>query len=50
MTMQGWAGDCIALLNHLGIASAHVAGHSYDPAAIAFMGFGVLVAALVFAL
>jgi len=23
MTMQGWAGDCIALLNHLGIASAH---------------------------
>src|SRR5262245_9375969 len=25
MTMQGWAGDCIALLNHLGIASAHVA-------------------------
>src|SRR5262245_46578013 len=28
MTMQGWAGDCIALLNHLGIASAHVAGHS----------------------
>jgi hypothetical protein len=21
MTMQGWAGDCIALLNHLGIAS-----------------------------
>src|SRR5262245_58791877 len=24
MTMQGWAGDCIALLNHLGIASAHV--------------------------
>jgi pimeloyl-ACP methyl ester carboxylesterase len=29
MTMQGWAGDCIALLNHLGIASAHVAGHSF---------------------
>jgi pimeloyl-ACP methyl ester carboxylesterase len=29
MTMQGWAGDCIALLNHLGIASAHAAGHSY---------------------
>src|SRR5215467_6582329 len=28
MTMQG-AGDCIALLNHLGIASAHVAGHSF---------------------
>src|SRR5215468_8572052 len=28
MTMQGWAGDCIALLNHLGIASAQVAGHS----------------------
>jgi pimeloyl-ACP methyl ester carboxylesterase len=28
MTMQGWAADCIALLNHLGIASAHVAGHS----------------------
>jgi pimeloyl-ACP methyl ester carboxylesterase len=26
MTMQGWAGDCIALLNHLGIASAHVVG------------------------
>jgi len=22
--MQGRAGDCIALLNHLGIASAHV--------------------------
>ena len=29
ITMQGWAGDCIALLNHLGIASAHVAGHSF---------------------
>ena len=29
MTMQGLAGDCIALLNHLGIASAHVAGHSF---------------------
>ncbi|MDH2386450.1 alpha/beta hydrolase [Bradyrhizobium sp. CER78] len=29
MTMQGWARDCIALLNHLGIASAHVAGHSF---------------------
>src|SRR5215469_8934837 len=29
MTMQEWAGDCIALLNHLGIASAHVAGHSF---------------------
>ena len=29
MTVQGWAGDCIALLNHLGIASAHVAGHSF---------------------
>jgi len=29
MTMQGWADDCIALLNHLGIASAHVAGHSF---------------------
>src|SRR5262245_14756307 len=29
MTMQGWAGDCIALLNHLGIASAYVAGHSF---------------------
>jgi pimeloyl-ACP methyl ester carboxylesterase len=29
MTMQGWAGDCVALLNHLGIASAHVAGHSF---------------------
>ncbi|MGF6652254.1 pimeloyl-ACP methyl ester carboxylesterase [Paraburkholderia youngii] len=28
MTMQEWAGECIALLNHLGIASAHVAGHS----------------------
>jgi pimeloyl-ACP methyl ester carboxylesterase len=27
-TMQGWAGDCIALLDHLGIASAYVAGHS----------------------
>src|SRR6516164_2260020 len=32
MTMQGWAGDCIALLNHLGIASAHVAGHSFGAA------------------
>src|SRR5499425_3620618 len=30
MTMQGWAGDCVALLNHLSIASAHVAGHSLD--------------------
>src|SRR6201981_2354473 len=29
MTMQGWAGDCVALLNHLGIVSAHVAGHSF---------------------
>jgi pimeloyl-ACP methyl ester carboxylesterase len=29
MTMQGWADDCIALLNHLGIASAHVVGHSF---------------------
>jgi pimeloyl-ACP methyl ester carboxylesterase len=29
MTMQGWAGDCVALLNHLGIASAHVTGHSF---------------------
>jgi pimeloyl-ACP methyl ester carboxylesterase len=29
MTMQGWAGDCIELLNHLGIASADVAGHSF---------------------
>jgi pimeloyl-ACP methyl ester carboxylesterase len=29
MTMQGWADDLIALLNHLGIASAHVAGHSF---------------------
>src|SRR5262249_26469004 len=29
MTMQGGAGDCIALLNHLGIASALVAGHSF---------------------
>ena len=29
MTMQEWAGDCIALLNHMGIASAHVAGHSF---------------------
>jgi pimeloyl-ACP methyl ester carboxylesterase len=29
MTMQGWADDCVALLNHLGIASAHVAGHSF---------------------
>jgi pimeloyl-ACP methyl ester carboxylesterase len=28
MTMQAWAGDVIALLDHLGIASAHVAGHS----------------------
>src|SRR5215472_3354192 len=29
MTVQEWAGDCVALLNHLGIASAHVAGHSF---------------------
>src|SRR6201997_1063419 len=29
MTVQGWARDCIALLNHLGIAAAHVAGHSF---------------------
>ena len=29
MTMQGWAGDCVALLNHLGIASAQVVGHSF---------------------
>jgi pimeloyl-ACP methyl ester carboxylesterase len=29
MTVQGWAGDCIALMNHLGIASAHVTGHSF---------------------
>jgi pimeloyl-ACP methyl ester carboxylesterase len=29
MTMQGWAGDCIALLSHLGIAAANVAGHSF---------------------
>ncbi|RKU00169.1 hypothetical protein C7H84_27280 [Burkholderia sp. Nafp2/4-1b] len=29
MSMQEWAGDCIALLDHLGIASAHVAGHSF---------------------
>src|SRR5262249_25328332 len=29
MRMQEWAGDCVALLNHLGIASAHVAGHSF---------------------
>src|SRR5262249_39785946 len=28
MTMQGGASDCVALLNHLGITSAHVAGHS----------------------
>ena len=27
--MQGWAADCIALLNHLDIASAHVTGHSF---------------------
>src|SRR5215510_8370832 len=32
ITMQAWAGDCIALLNHLGIASAHVAGHSFGAA------------------
>jgi pimeloyl-ACP methyl ester carboxylesterase len=32
MTIQGWAGDCIALLKHLGIASAHVAGHSFGAA------------------
>src|SRR5262249_56897415 len=29
MTMPGWARDCTALLNHLGLASAHVAGHSF---------------------
>ena len=29
MTMQGWPGDCIALLDHVGMASAHVAGHSF---------------------
>src|SRR5262249_18542838 len=29
MRMQEWAGDCIAVLNHLGIASTHVAGHSF---------------------
>jgi pimeloyl-ACP methyl ester carboxylesterase len=28
MMMQEWGGDCVALLDHLGIASAHVAGHS----------------------
>src|SRR5262245_42317704 len=32
MTMQGWAGDCIAWLNHLGIVSAHVAGHCFGAA------------------
>ena len=31
MTMQGWAGDCIALLNHLGIASAHVRAKRQKP-------------------
>ena len=25
MTMQGWVGDCIALLNHLGIANVFAA-------------------------
>src|SRR5262249_46204824 len=29
MTMQGGGGDCLAVLNHLGIESAHVAGHSF---------------------
>jgi len=29
LTMQGWAEDLIALLDHLRIVSAHVAGHSF---------------------
>src|SRR5262249_57261280 len=38
MTGQGGAGVCIALLYHLGIASAHVAGHSFC-ASIALQSF-----------
>jgi pimeloyl-ACP methyl ester carboxylesterase len=40
MMMRGWAGDCIALLNHLGIASAHVAGHSFGAGIALQMAIG----------
>src|SRR5262249_49576504 len=40
MRMQEGAGDCIALLNHLGIASAHVAGHSFGAGIALQMGIG----------
>ena len=40
MTVQDWADDCIALLNHLGIASAHVAGHSFGASIALQMAIG----------
>jgi pimeloyl-ACP methyl ester carboxylesterase len=40
MTVQDWADDCIALLNHLGIASAHVAGHSFGATIALQMAIG----------